>query len=401
MGRQRRNGEGGVYYERDRKRWRVDITLPNGESKHVGRFTTEKEAIAAKAEALRGAQQGTIATGPRQTIAQWFAHWLEEVIRPNRAYGTYRTYRDKVRLHILPDLGRLQLTAVTADHLQRLYAKKHREGLSGANISMIHIILFGSLKLARRRGYIGRNVAEDVDPPQPKPLDGIERALTQEQIVRLLDGMKGHRFAPFWTLLLNTALRFGEAAALRWDDVDLDRRTLRVNRGVSRVPGGDGFRFTAPKTARSRRAVPLNAAAVGALRTQRVAANKLQLAAKEWNEFGLVFPNRYGKPLREDRVLKAFHRVCDSAGIPRKRLHDLRHSLASHAYANGAELRDIQDLLGHSKLETTSAIYTASAPNRLRAAVEGVSWGSAEKEEPAGTKPEDDGASPPFAVLGA
>jgi site-specific recombinase XerD len=115
----------------------------------------------------------------------------------------------------------------------------------------------------------------------------------------------------------------------------------------------------------------------------------------------LVFPNRYGKPLREDRVLKAFHRVCDSAGIPRKRLHDLRHSLASHAYANGAELRDIQDLLGHSKLETTSAIYTASAPNRLRAAVEGVSWGSAEKEEPAGTKPEDDGASPPFAVLGA
>ena len=105
--------------------------------------------------------------------------------------------------------------------------------------------------------------------------------------------------------------------------------------------------------------------------------NKLHLAAKDWTDLGLVFPNRYGKPLREDRVLKAFHRVCDSAGIPRKRMHDLRHSLASHAYANGADLRDIQDLLGHSKLETTSAIYTASAPNRLRAAVEGVNWGSA------------------------
>jgi hypothetical protein len=139
MPRQRRNGEGGVYYEPGRRRWRVDITLPDGQPKHVGRFKTEKEALKAKADALRDAQQGTIATGPRQTVAQWFDHWLEEVIRPNRAQGTYRTYRDKVRLHILPELGRLQVTAVTADHLQRMYAKKNREGLAGATIAMIHV----------------------------------------------------------------------------------------------------------------------------------------------------------------------------------------------------------------------------------------------------------------------
>jgi integrase len=266
---------------------------------------------------------------------------------------------------------------------------------------MIHIILFGSLKLARRRGYVGRNVAEDVDPPQPKPLDGIERALTAEQIEKLLQGMTGHRFEPFWTVLLNTALRFGEAAALRWEDIDLERRTLRVQRGLSRLPGRNGFRFTAPKTARSRRAVPLNAAAVAALRAQRVAANKLQLAAKDWTDLGLVFPNQYGKPLREDRVLKAFHRVCESAGIPRKRMHDLRHSLASHAFANGADLRDIQDLLGHSKLETTSAIYTASAPNRLRAAVEGVSWGSSDKSPAPGQSETASADPPPLGALGA
>ena len=147
------------------------------------------------------------------------------------------------------------------------------------------------------------------------------------------------------------------------------------------MPGRDGFRFTAPKTARSRRSVPLNAAAVTALRAQRVAGNKTQLAAKNWNNLGLVFANRLGKPLREDHVLRQFHQVCLGAGIPRKRLHDLRHSLASHAYANGADLRDIQDLLGHSKLDTTSTIYTASAPNRLRAAVESVRWGPVDPEE--------------------
>jgi integrase len=338
MPRQRRNGEGGVYYEPGRRRWRVDITLPDGQPKHVGRFKTEKEALKAKADALRDAQQGTIATGPRQTVAQWFDHCLEEVIRPNRAQGTYRTYRDKVRLHILPELGRLQVTAVTADHLQRMYAKKNREGLAGATIAMIHWVMFGSLKLARRRGYVGRNVAEDVDPPQPKALDGIERALTDEQIEKLLNGMRGHRFETFWLLLLNTALRFGEAAALRWEDADLERRTLRVQRGLSRVPGRDGFRFNAPKTARSRRSVPLNAAAVNALRTQSVAAKEVRLKAREWRDLGLVFANRTGKPLREDHVLKEFHRLCAAVGIPRKRLHDLRHSLASHAYANGADL---------------------------------------------------------------
>jgi integrase len=371
MPKQRRNGEGGVYYEADRKRWRVDITLPDGQPKYVGRFKTEKEAIKAKAEALRNAEQGTIATGPRQTVSQWLGQWLEDVIRPNRAAGTYRTYRDKVRLHILPELGKLPLTALTADHLQRLYARKQREGLAGATVEMIHIILFGSLKMARRRGYVGRNVAEDVDPPQRRPMDGIERALSEEQIGVLVRAMKGHRFEPFWTLLLHTGMRFGEAAALRWDDVDFERRALRVQRGVSRVNGRDGFRFTPPKTAKSRRAVPLNAAAVAALRTQRLAANQARLTAgPKWHDLNLVFPNGVGKPLREDHVLQAFHRLCASAGLPRKRLHDLRHSAASHAYANGADLRDIQDLLGHSKLEITSAIYTASAPDRLRAAVD-------------------------------
>jgi integrase len=120
---------------------------------------------------------------------------------------------------------------------------------------------------------------------------------------------------------------------------------------------------------------------VAALRAQRVATNEAQLAASDWQDFGLVFPNSVGKPLREDHVLKAFHAVCQGAGLPRKRLHDLRHSLASHAYANGADLRDLQDLLGHSKLDITSAIYTASAPHRLRAAVDRLSWGPCEQPD--------------------
>ncbi len=158
------------------------------------------------------------------------------------------------------------------------------------------------------------------------------------------------------------------AAALRWEDVDVVRRVLHVRHTLTRVPKSQGsFAFTPPKTMSSRRVVPLNDDAVAALRAQRIAAQEARLfAGSKWEDHGLVFPNRVGKPLREDHVLAAFHQVCHAAGVPRKRLHDWRHFAASVAFANGAELRDVQDLLGHSRIDMTSAIYTASALHRTR-----------------------------------
>jgi len=368
--RQRRNGEGGIYYEAGRGRWRVDITLPDGQSKYIGRFKSEKDALSAKKVALRDAERGAIATGPRRTVEQFLALWLEDVVRPNRSVRTFQTYEEKVRLHVVPEIGKLALTSLTPQRLARLYAKK-RETLSPATVQLIHGVIYGALKQAKRWGLVGTNVAELVErPPRPR-LGGEERAFTAEQARALLRVMRGHKFESFWVLLLNTGLRFGEAAALRWADVDLENGVLWVRRTVTRVPKQEGsYRFTPPKSQSSRRTVPLNTPAMNAFVAQRGLVEAMRSRAANWAEPGLVFCNAAGRPLREDHVLAAFHNICGKAGLPRKRLHDLRHSAATLAHANGADLHDLKNLLGHSRIDMTSHIYTGYSVERVREAVD-------------------------------
>jgi integrase len=106
-------------------------------------------------------------------------------------------------------------------------------------------------------------------------------------------------------------------------------------------------------------------------------------AGEGWREHELIFPNRVGKPLREDHVLAAFHKVCEDAGLPRKRLHDLRHTYATFAHASGADLHDLKNVLGHSRIDMTSHIYTGYAVERIRRAVEGIAglYGEVADEE--------------------
>src|SRR5207253_2715235 len=120
----------------------------------------------------------------------------------------------------IPELGTVPLGSLTPQQLQRLYATKLASGLAPATVNLIHVVLHRSLKQAKRWGLVGRNVAEDVDAPPRTRLDGSDRAFSAEQVRVLSSAMTGHRYEAFWRVLLTTGLRFGEGAALRWEDVD-------------------------------------------------------------------------------------------------------------------------------------------------------------------------------------
>ena len=326
---------------------------------------TREEAAQKLHAAMQKHKQGALVIGPRQTLGQFLDRWLQDSVKPTNRPRTYETYSEKARLHIVPDLGNVPLANLAPQHLQQLYAKKLEAGLAPATVNLIHVVLHRSLKQAQRSGVVGRNVAEDVDPPARTRLDGTDKALTAPQIGRLLVAMRGHRYEPLWRILLATGLRFGEAAALRWEDVDLNERTVAVRRSLTRVPGG--YAFTPPKTARGRRIIPLPAAAAETLRTHQDHQELVQRAqASSWEPLDLVFPNSLGKPLREAPVLAAFHKVLEQAGLPRHRLHDLRHTYATRLFANNAHVRAVQELMGHSRSDMTLEIYASSVPDVLR-----------------------------------
>jgi integrase len=283
------------------------------------------------------------------------------------AVTTWERYSGIVRKYIKPELGRTNLSALTPAHLRRFYARLRDKGLSGATVSLIHSAVHRALRDAKRDGLIARNVAEDAAPAQPRR-DASERAFTPEQIIILDKAIVGHQHEQLWRVLLLTGLRVGEAAALRWSDVDLDKGRLTVRRSYRRTLSGPVI--SAPKTQKGRRTVPLGVAGKAALQAQRLRVVEAQLKAPAWDDLDLVFPNSLGRPFRADKCLSEFKAVLRDAGLPLRRLHDLRHTFATMLFASDVHPRVAQELLGHSRIEMTMDLYTGSVPALNQQAIE-------------------------------
>ena len=155
----------------------------------------------------------------------------------------------------------------------------------------------------------------------------------------------------------SVGLRRGETLGLAWNDVDLDDGTLTVRQALQRIDGK--LRLTPPKTKRSRRTIALPQTVVAALRMHR--ARQLQerlLAGSRWHDSGLVFTTTIGTPLEPRNVTRDFQRILAKAGLPRIRLHDLRHGCATLLLAQGVQPRVVMDILGHSTISVTMDTYS-------------------------------------------
>ena len=179
--------------------------------------------------------------------------------------------------------------------------------------------------------------------------------------------MEGHRLAPLFLTAVGTGMRQGELLGLTWRMVDLDAGQLVVAYTLQR-----GTRELAePKTARSRRAVPLPRSVVDALRQHRVHQVEQRLAAgPRWQDRDLVFSTAMGSPLDGRNVGQAFHAVLEAAGLPSQPFHHLRHAYATLQLEGGEELANVSKVLGHSDLGTTADLYAHLTPAIARRAAD-------------------------------
>ena len=362
----RGRGEGSIVQRPD-DRWVARVTLPDGKRKAF--YGQTRQEVADKlTDALAARRKGMLVTSGRRSLGDWLEQWLRDWVENYVARTTYERYRGIVRRYIVPQLGRKTLEQLTAPHIQRYYSHLNERGFATATISLHHTVLYHSLRDAKRVGLVGRNVAEDVKKPQDRDRDATHRAFTPEQRVILEKAIRGHEHEDLWLVLLLTGMRIGEATALTWDDVDLGHARLIVRKSYRRALSGPII--SEPKTKRGRRTIPLGQQAVEALQAQRIHTRELRLRAVKWQELDLVFPNTWGRYLRADKVLVAFKKVLRSAGLPQRRLHDLRHTYATDLYAADVHPRSVQELLGHSRLDMTNDLYTGSVPDALRDAVE-------------------------------
>ncbi len=195
---------------------------------------------------------------------------------------------------------------------------------------------------------------------------------TPAQLAAFLKAVRGDRLLALWWLIALRGLRRGEAGALQWTDLDLQAREADVCR--ARTSAGYRVHEGPPKTAAGIRTIALDKRTVAVLRRhgrrRRAERAAAQAAGRPWRDTGYVFTRPDGTPLHPDYVTQRFRILVARAGLPPIRLHDLRHGAATLAHAAGADLKTVQDQLGHASIAITADLYTNILPATQHQAAE-------------------------------
>jgi len=375
----RGRGEGTIIKRAD-GRWAAIVSVGNGNRKWF--YGKTRGEVSRKLTAtLKSVQDGIAPPPERQTLADFATQWLGS-IRPSLKPSTHMRYELDLRRHILPALGRLKLTQVTPQVVQKLYTAKEQEGLSSTTVHHTHVVLQRVLGQALKWGLVSRNAAALTDPPKPAKRE--MEILNAEQVRQLLDQTAEDRLGALYTLAVFTGIREGELFALQWSDIDLGykwsdidmdsgrgkispengmvhiRRTLRAN--------AKGFEFGSPKTEKSMRKVAIGSSVTKALLKHRTmqSAEAIPLGSA-WDQSELVFTNSVGGHLRPQNFLRRdFRPVLVRAELPEITFHQLRHTAASLALAQGVPVADVSAMLGHAGPHITLKIYAHILPGSER-----------------------------------
>jgi integrase len=374
MSKARAAGEGSVYRRKD-GRWVAQVTTwEGGKRRQHATYHKSQKAAREKLTADTSAKdKGAPIPGVRLTVRDFLASWVQGLegagdLRPE----SLRRYRDTVNLHLVPELGRKSLAKLTPEDVRGCYARLREKGLSGTSVSLAHGVLHTALQQAMSDGKVARNVTDRAFVKAPKRSTAEMRTLTPTEATRLLEAAQSDALEAFYVLAVTTGMRLGELQALKWREVDLDRGTAQVVATLY-VEGGV-IDFAPPKTDKSRRTVTLSKMAIASLRRHRTRQLEQRLAAGPlWEDHGLVFTTSHGRPLDGNNLrTRSFARLLQRAGLPPMRFHELRHTAATLLMAEGVPVKVAAEVLGHSDVKTTLAIYSHVLPDMQGAAADAM-----------------------------
>lgn len=326
-------------------------------------------------DAMRDAEKqlrGQVYDFKKTTAAAYITEWLDAQEQHSQLKpSTLRMYRSYVDKDIAPAFGaRLLLRDLRRAHVAGLIKALQDSGRGAVTIKRIHATLSSALTDAVQDGLIAENVAAGARLPRVEK--GKIKVWEPGDAGRFLDAATDHRMGALFEVAILSGMRRGELCGLRWSDVDLASRRLVVRVQLVQV-GKKVVEGTIKTDAGQDRVVALSDRAVAALVAWQIQQDQERQAwGDAYTETGRVFTYEDGRQLRPGYVSKLFDLMVAKLGLPRMRLHDLRHLHASLMLASGQDLAIVSKSMGHSNSQITRDLYAHMVGDAARNAVEGA-----------------------------
>ena len=344
-------------YLRKDGRFECRITLgsdKNGKKKSKSFYGKTKEEAEFKATSVLQQNNAEYAV-TELTVGQLAEDFLK-VMTLNVKESTLANYRMKIEKHIIPEFGRIQCCKLNVNAVHNYIAKKLKIGLSARYICDI-LVLFKSMFRYAMRTYGIRNILENVVlPKKSKPVIQIYTKAEQRILEKYLsthNDLTAHAIS----ISLYAGLRIGEVCALKWENIDLEKRIITVSHTIQRIQMRNGSRktklaITEPKSASSRREIPIPDCLYTLLEKYRDSADKFVISGTT-------------RPVEPRTMQYRFAGILRNANLPSVHFHSLRHLFATNCVALGFDVKTLSEILGHSSVELTLNRYVHSSITKV------------------------------------
>lgn len=288
------------------------------------------------------------------TVDAWFEYWINNVKCENIRYNTRRNYIQRYENNIKPIIGNMPLNNVKPLHCQNVLNQMAGE-YANSTIGQSRITMCVLFESAVENGMLSKNPITKAVRCASGRKSKDRGALTIEEQSAFIRAIKGGSNYNQYVLVLQTGLRVGELTALKWSDIDFEKRVLHVSRSMEYVHSECSWKTGMTKSKSGNRDIPLTKEAVLVLKKQRKKIDGMKLVSMEFS--GHVFLNRNGEPTKRSSYNKDLSRTAEKIGIKPFSMHTLRHTFATRCIEAGMKPKTLQAIMGHSDISTTMNMY--------------------------------------------
>ena len=360
----------------------------NKEGKQIQRsvYGKTKKEVADKLHTIfYQKQQGVYVIPTKVLVKDWLIEWLHNyahiMVRPS----TYISYEGYIYNHIIPMIGDLPIQKLTPPIVQNFYNDRYlngrtdgKGGLSSKTLRNMHNMFHQAMEQAKINGLIMQNPTDNAIIPKSQKKE--MRVLSVQEQLQLLSVIHLHRLGFAIKFDLATGLRIGELCALKWTDLNYQKKTVKISRTLQRIKtnqlereeldGSENMTMVVEedvKTSSGFREIPIPDKIWMELMQHQ------QLQQQEYMTYGIpiltdgyIFAMPFGTCVEPSTMRDALNYLLAAAGIEHANFHSLRHTFATRAIEAGMPVKTLSDILGHSQVQITMDLYCHSSIDHMR-----------------------------------